>query len=104
MALLGIRVYLEELGQESFMESMRAAVQPDDHVVSPLTADSLEGSCFRSTLHKRTFYLLRIAKQNQLREWTLEPDCLGSEPTRQTLISCVTSFKFHSPSGFLSVK
>lgn len=61
------------------MESMRAAVQPDDHMVSPLTADS---SCFRSTLHKRTFYLLRIAKQNQLRESTLEPDCLGSEPTR----------------------
>lgn len=64
------------------MESMRAAVQADDHVVSPLTADSSEGSCFRSTLHKRTFYLLRIAKQNQLRESTLEPDCLGSEPTR----------------------
>ena len=34
------------LVQEWFMESMKAAVHQYDHVVSPLTADSLKGSCW----------------------------------------------------------
>lgn len=45
---------------------------------------------FRSTFQKRIFYRLRIAKQNQLWEWALEPDFLGSEPTRRRPLLAVS--------------